>query len=62
MKLRPMRKDAVLEVMNTLPAEFEMEELLERIILMSKVEEGLEQLESGRTVEHSKVVEEVKRW
>ncbi len=62
MMTRTMKKEAVLDVVNALPTEFEMEELLERIVLMSKVEEGLAQLDSGKTIEHAKVVEEVKGW
>jgi len=57
-----MKKEKALEVLNSLPKEFEVEELLERIIFMNKVEEGLSQLNDGRVTEHSKVLEAIQKW
>jgi hypothetical protein len=57
-----MKKEKALEVLNSLPKEFEIEELLERIIFMNKVEEGLSQLNDGRVTEHSKVLEVIQKW
>ncbi len=51
-----MRKEKVLEAINNFPPEFELEELIEKLIFMEKVEKGLAQLDQGEV----KAQEEVK--
>jgi hypothetical protein len=50
-----MKKITVINLMNEFPKEFELEELLERLIFIEKVEEGLKQAQKGQTIEHHKV-------
>lgn len=57
-----MRKDKVLETVNALPSEFELEELIEKLILIEKVEKGLAQLDNGETQTHEAVKQMVKAW
>lgn len=57
-----MRKDKVLETVNDLPSEFELEELIERLIFIEKVEKGLQQLDKGETRTHAQVKQIVKTW
>jgi predicted transcriptional regulator len=57
-----MRKEKVLETVNNLPAEFELEELIERLIFIEKVEKGLDQLDKGETRTHEEVKQAVKKW
>jgi len=45
-----------------LPQEFELEELMEKLIFVEKVELGLKQLDDGKTVDHAQVKEMVKKW
>jgi uncharacterized protein YpiB (UPF0302 family) len=47
-----MKREKVLDIVNELPQEFELEELLERLIFVEKVESGLTQLESGKVLSH----------
>lgn len=42
-----MRRDKVLETINGLPPEFELEELIEKLIVMEKVEKGSTPLDRG---------------
>jgi hypothetical protein len=42
-------KDKAIEVINSLPAEFSIEELIDRLILLNKVETGIKQATSGET-------------
>jgi hypothetical protein len=51
-----MTKEAVIKVVNNLPDEFEVNELLDKLIFMAKVERGLKDAKEGRT----KTLEEVK--
>jgi len=55
-----MGKEKVLETVNALPSEFELEKLVEKLILIEKVEKGLSQLDKGETQIHEAVKQIVK--
>jgi predicted transcriptional regulator len=57
-----MKKQKVLDTVNELPQEFDLEELIERLILIEKIENGLEQLDGGKSVSHNEVKEIIKEW
>jgi len=61
-KTRSMRRDKAIETMKEFPQEFELEELIERLVFVEKVEKGLHQVEQGKTVTHEKVKEITKKW
>jgi len=42
-------KDKAIEVIKFLPEEFSIEELMDRLILLNKIEAGLRQAEQGET-------------
>lgn len=57
-----MTKDKVIEAVKELPQEFDLEELIERLIFIDKVEKGLQQLDKGETKTHEEVKKAVKAW
>ena len=57
-----MNKDKVLDTIKSLPQEFELDELLEKLIFVEKVDAGLAQAEQGKVIPHDKVKEAVKKW
>ena len=57
-----MRRDKAIETMKEFPQEFELEELIERLVFVEKVEKGLKQVEQGKTVSHEKVKKMTKKW
>lgn len=57
-----MRRDKVLDTIKEFPKEFELEDLIERLNFVDKVEKGLKQLEDQKTVSHEKVKEIVRKW
>jgi predicted transcriptional regulator len=57
-----MKKDKVLDTIKNLPQEFELDELLEKLIFIEKVDAGLAQAEKGQLIPHDKVKEAVKKW
>ncbi len=61
-KIEKMEREKVIDAVKELPKEFDLEELIERLIFVEKVEQGLKQLEEGKTVDHSQVKEMVKKW
>ncbi len=56
-----MERDKVLDT-KELPEEFEPEELIEKLIFIEKIEQGLKQLDEGETVSHEKVKEITSKW
>lgn len=61
-KVSDMKRDKAIEAVNELPKEFELEALIERLVFVEKVQQGLVQLKKGKTFTHEKVKEAVKKW
>jgi hypothetical protein len=57
-----MKKTTVIEAIKELPQDFELERLLEKLIFMEKVENGLLQLEQKNTIPHDEVIKITKQW
>jgi hypothetical protein len=50
-----LTREKVLRGMNELPTEFSIDELLERLILLQKIEIGFQQVKEGKTISHAEV-------
>jgi predicted transcriptional regulator len=57
-----MKKSTVIQTLNELPQKFELDELLERLMVIEKIDEALEDAKSGKTVSHDKVKKMVAKW
>ncbi len=57
-----MKREKVIDAVKELPQEFDLEELIEKLIFVEKVEQGLNHLDEGKTVDHAHVKEMVKKW
>ena len=57
-----MKRDKAIETVKELPQEFDLDELIEKLIFVEKIDKGLSQLDEGKTVPHEKVKEIVKKW
>jgi predicted transcriptional regulator len=57
-----MKKSTVIQTLNELPQRFELDELLERLMVIEKIDEALEEAKSGKTVSHDKVKKMVAKW
>ncbi|AHM59117.1 hypothetical protein D770_23380 [Flammeovirgaceae bacterium 311] len=57
-----MTKDKVLEAVREMPQEFDLEELIERLIFIDKVQKGMNQLDEGKTVSHDQAKNIIKSW
>ncbi len=57
-----LTKKRVLQTINDLPDKFSIEDLFDRIILLQKIETGLEQSKSGKTQTTEQVKEKLKKW
>ncbi len=50
-----MNREKVIAVLQELPQEFNLEELIDKLIFVEKVEQGLKQLDQGESVLHQNV-------
>ena len=58
-----MKKQSAINTLNDFPKEFDLEELIEKLVFKDKVEKGLAQAKKGQTISHEKVAERFrKRW
>ena len=52
----------VLMLINELPNEFSLDEIVENLIFLEKIEIGLQQVKQGKVVSHSTAKQKLKKW
>jgi Zn-dependent alcohol dehydrogenase len=57
-----MKKQSVVNVVKELPAEFDMDELMEKLIVIEKIETALQEVKNGKTISHQQMKKEMKKW
>ena len=57
-----MKKSTVIQTLNELPQRFDLDEFLERLLVIEKIDEALEEAKSGKTVSHEKVKKMLAKW
>ena len=55
-------KKKVLQTIKDLPDTFSIEEVIDRIVLLQKIEIGLEQSRNGQTLTTSEAKSKLKKW
>jgi predicted transcriptional regulator len=55
-------KQKILGILRNLPANASIEDAIERLLFLAKIEKGLQQADSGRTLSHGKAKEKMARW
>jgi len=55
-------KEKILKMVENLPSDASIEDAMDRLYLLYKVEKGLDQVEQGQTVSHVEAKERLKRW
>ena len=55
-------KAKVLFTINQLSSQFTLDELLDRLIFLNKVEEGLEDIKAGRVLKEDEAKERLVKW
>ena len=55
-------KEQVREVLSILPEDASFEDIQYHILVRQKIEQGLEDVASGRVVPHDEVVQRLSRW
>lgn len=54
-------KERVLEAVQQLPADATIEDAIERLVFLAKVERGLAQAEAGQLISHDEIVQRFSR-
>jgi predicted transcriptional regulator len=54
--------EKVLHAVENLPDDAPIEDVMERLSFMAKIEKGLEQANAGQTISHDEVKERANKW
>jgi hypothetical protein len=57
-----MRKSAVLDSISKLPDEFSIDEVIERLIIIEKIEKGRQEVQDGKTNTEEQAKEKLSKW
>lgn len=55
-------KQKVLRAVQSLPEDASLEDAMERLLFLAKVEKGIRQADAGQTIPHGKVKQKMKKW
>jgi len=55
-------KEKVIEAIQSLPDEFSIDEVVERLIMLHKIETGLQQVSEGKTISTQEAREKLQQW
>ena len=58
----PCKKNDIQNILDTLPDDTSVEEVMEKLSLFSKVEKGLQQVRDDETLSHNDVKEKLSKW
>lgn len=57
-----LTKEKLRATLDSFPEEFTVDELIERLILMEKIERGNEQSEKGQVISEEELDKEIEKW
>jgi len=55
-------KEKVLQAVKNLPDDASIEDVMDCLLLMAKIERGIQQADAGQTIAHSQVKERMAKW
>jgi len=55
-------KEKVLDAVQALPDDASIEDAMERLFFLAKIEKGLQQADAGQTISHAQVKERMAKW
>jgi len=55
-------KQKVLQAVQGLPDDASIEDAIQRLVLLAKIDRGIEQADAGQTMAHSQVREKMAKW
>lgn len=55
-------REKVLQAVQDLPDDASVEDVMERLLLLAKIERGIQQADSGQTIPHTEMKERMAKW
>jgi predicted transcriptional regulator len=55
-------KQKVMQAMEVLPDDASIEDAMERLLFLAKIERGIQQADAGQTISHDQVKERMAKW
>ena len=55
-------KEKVLEAVKSLPDDASIEDAMERLLFLAKIERGIVQADAGESIPHERVKERMEKW
>jgi len=55
-------REKVIQAVQDLPEDASVEDAMERLLLLAKIERGIQQADSGQTITHTQVKERMAKW
>ncbi len=55
-------RDKVIQAVEDLPDDASVEDAMERLLLLAKIERGIQQADAGQTIPHAQVKERTAKW
>lgn len=55
-------KEKMIKAVQALPDDASIEDAMERLLFLAKIEKGLQQADTGKTVSHDQVKEKMAKW
>jgi hypothetical protein len=57
-----MKKNVAIDALNKMPKNFELDRLLEELIVIDKIDKALIEEKEGKTIDHELVKKQIKKW
>lgn len=57
-----MTKEKALEAIKGMPQDFELDQLIEKLIVIEKIDMAIKQVEEGDVIYHSEVKKKIEEW
>lgn len=57
-----LAKEKIMDSLHDLPEKTTIEEAMERLYLLAKIEKGINQADAGQCIPHDKAKEKLKKW
>ncbi|GAA4210107.1 hypothetical protein GCM10022289_36930 [Pedobacter jeongneungensis] len=57
-----MKKTEIIDALKEMPDEFSADELIERILLLQKIDSGLQQVAEGKVLSEEQAEQKLEKW
>lgn len=62
MRVMVMSKDSIIEALQDLPDDADLADVIDYLVYLSGIEEGLEDERAGNMISHDELLERIKTW